>query len=212
MHAQEQQVSLLELIGYKLLWAYVYYHSPYILLRRFLWPSALSLDVDLQRSFTRTFFNSASYQQLRQFALNKNDLSTMIVQSPRFHQYRDQIYQEVTREGFSGYWVIRGSLEKAQDPRNSDIVICYAHGGGLQQDITTPPPFIEPGKEPIDQKPSIIPPTDLADIPFHRPLQTPIQQLIRTRFAKPEPPEELQHRASSSIIIEAHQQTTTERA
>ncbi|RFU27884.1 hypothetical protein B7463_g8432, partial [Scytalidium lignicola] len=56
----------------------------------------------------------------------------------------------------------------------------------------TPPPFIEPSKEPIDQKPSITPPTDLADIPFHRPPQTPIQQLIRTNFAKPEPPEELQ--------------------
>ncbi|RFU26183.1 hypothetical protein B7463_g10147, partial [Scytalidium lignicola] len=57
-----------------------------------------------------------------------------------------------------------------------------------------PPPFIEPGKEPIDQKPLIIPPTDLADIPFHRPPQTLIQQLIRTRFAKPELPEELQQK------------------
>ncbi|RFU23784.1 hypothetical protein B7463_g12554, partial [Scytalidium lignicola] len=56
----------------------------------------------------------------------------------------------------------------------------------------TPPPFIEPGKELIDQKPSITPPTDLADIPFHRPPQMLIQQLIRTNFAKPEPLEELQ--------------------
>ncbi|RFU34004.1 hypothetical protein B7463_g2338, partial [Scytalidium lignicola] len=71
----------------------------------------------------------------------------------------------------------------------------------------TLPPFIEPGKEPIDQKPSIIPPTDLADIPFYRPLQTPIQQLIRTRFAKPEPPEELQQ--EEEVVEEGGNQSVT---
>jgi hypothetical protein len=56
----------------------------------------------------------------------------------------------------------------------------------------TPPPFIEPGKEPVDQKPSVTATIDLADIPLSRPSQTPAQQLIRTSFAKPELPEELQ--------------------
>lgn len=54
----------------------------------------------------------------------------MIVQSPRFRPYQNQVYQQVVREGFSGYWIVRGSLEEAQDPQKSDIVIYYTHGGG----------------------------------------------------------------------------------
>ncbi|RFU31616.1 hypothetical protein B7463_g4740, partial [Scytalidium lignicola] len=51
-----------------------------------------------------------------------------------------------------------------------------------------PPPFIEPGKEPVDQKPSVtsIDSINSTENPFHRPPQTPVQQLIRTSFAKPE--------------------------
>ncbi|RFU27302.1 hypothetical protein B7463_g9060, partial [Scytalidium lignicola] len=56
----------------------------------------------------------------------------------------------------------------------------------------TLPPFIELGKEPIDQKPSVIPTADLADIPCYRLPQTPVQQPIRTSFARPEPLEELE--------------------
>ncbi|RFU33217.1 hypothetical protein B7463_g3122, partial [Scytalidium lignicola] len=56
----------------------------------------------------------------------------------------------------------------------------------------TPPPFIKPGKEPVNQKPSVTPTADIADIPLYRPPQTPVQQLVRTSFARPEPLEELQ--------------------
>jgi hypothetical protein len=49
----------------------------------------------------------------------------------------------------------------------------------------TPPPFIEPGKEPVDQKPSIATINSTENL-FQRPPQTPVQQLIRTSFAKSE--------------------------
>ncbi|RFU26004.1 hypothetical protein B7463_g10337, partial [Scytalidium lignicola] len=51
----------------------------------------------------------------------------------------------------------------------------------------TPPPFPEPGKELIvEQKPLAIPTINSAEIPLHKPPQTPYQQTIRTSFARPE--------------------------
>ncbi|RFU30222.1 hypothetical protein B7463_g6115, partial [Scytalidium lignicola] len=58
----------------------------------------------------------------------------------------------------------------------------------------TPPPFLEPGKEPVtvDQKPLVLPAINSTENTFHRPPQTPVQYSIRTSFTKPELQEELQ--------------------
>ncbi|RFU27084.1 hypothetical protein B7463_g9251, partial [Scytalidium lignicola] len=56
----------------------------------------------------------------------------------------------------------------------------------------TPPPFIELGKDPVDQKPSVTPTVDSTELPLYRPPQTPVRNLFRTSFARPEPKEEEQ--------------------
>jgi acetyl esterase/lipase len=54
----------------------------------------------------------------------------MVLQSTRFGPYNGELYQLVSRKGFSGYWVVQGSLNKAKEPKTSDIVLYYIHGGG----------------------------------------------------------------------------------
>lgn len=54
----------------------------------------------------------------------------------------------------------------------------------------TPPPFLEPGKEPVDQKPSVLPAIDSAENLFHRSPHTPVQHIIRTSLTKLEPQQE----------------------
>jgi len=53
-----------------------------------------------------------------------------VLDSPRYRQYRKNLYQKVSRPSFTGYWAIRGSMTSPKPPRDCDVVLLYLHGGG----------------------------------------------------------------------------------
>ena len=52
-----------------------------------------------------------------------------ILGSPRYHQYRHNLYHLVSRPTFAGYWILQSSLAEIRPPCTSDITIFYLHGG-----------------------------------------------------------------------------------
>lgn len=76
------------------------------------------------------FFNLAHYSQLRRFVGESDAIATQFLASKRFGPHKDQLYQKVVKDKFTGYWIVKGDVESAQDPADSDIVIYYLHGGG----------------------------------------------------------------------------------
>jgi len=76
------------------------------------------------------FFNLADVQQLRRFLGDADTSASKALTSARFGPFKDNLYQKVVRESFTGYWMIQGDIELIQHPTDSDVVIYYLHGGG----------------------------------------------------------------------------------
>ncbi|KAG2412982.1 hypothetical protein HFD88_010541 [Aspergillus terreus] len=55
---------------------------------------------------------------------------TTLFTSTRYSHLSKQLFQLVRRPDFSGYWFCRGLSVDPIDPRNADLVILHAHGGG----------------------------------------------------------------------------------
>jgi acetyl esterase/lipase len=77
-----------------------------------------------------SFYSLADYQQVRRFMGEPDANSSKLLESTRFRPYKDQLYQKIVKENFTGYWMVQGDLESTQNPADSDIVIYFLHGGG----------------------------------------------------------------------------------
>jgi acetyl esterase/lipase len=55
---------------------------------------------------------------------------TNTLSSSRYGNLKNQIYQPVRTGDFAGYWICRGFSPDPIEPRASDLVIYYLHGGG----------------------------------------------------------------------------------
>lgn len=121
-------------------------------IRRYVWTSCPTLS--FTSSLCRFQSPDLTYRSLEVMPISFTRFITdiglpeSVLQSKRYSPFAKRLFQPVAEDGFRGVWVVRGGfrtpastaatsggsrvadIDPGLDPRNSDVVIYYLHGGG----------------------------------------------------------------------------------